>query len=134
MFDVDFAVKDALKIAHAGSIRHHGAGRTDDTNMHVAGESFVVPADVVSALGEGNTEAGFRVLERMFPPPQIAKAEGGEVPIVAAGGEFVVHPFHVKRIGGGDLKKGHDRLRDFVTLKRKKTISALKKLPKPARG
>jgi hypothetical protein len=127
-------VAEALAIAKHGSLRHHGPGRTDDLEINVPGESFVIPADIVSALGQGNTEAGFAALESYFPPIKEERAGGGGVPIVAAGGEFVVHPSHVARVGGGDVKKGHEALRDFVTLMRKKTIKQLKKLPKPVRG
>ena len=31
---------------------------------------------------------------------------GGTVPIVAAGGEYVVHPDHVREVGAGDLDMG----------------------------
>ncbi len=40
----------------------------------------------------------------------------------------------MKRVGGGDMKAGHKRLTDFVNIQRKKTIKALKKMPKPAKG
>lgn len=127
-------VAAALEIAQHGALRHDGPGRTDDLEISVPGESFVIPADIVSSLGQGNTAAGFKVLETMWPQHQVKRAEGGKVPIVAAGGEFIVHPEHVKRIGGGDLKKGHAVLRDFVKEIRQKTIKSLKKLPSPARG
>lgn len=127
-------VKAALEIAKHGALRHDGPGRTDDLEISVPGESFVIPADIVSAIGQGNTAAGFKVLERMFPQRPVERATGGEVPIVAAGGEFVVHPEHIKRVGNGDLKKGHKALDDFVKTIRGKTIRALKKLPGPAKG
>lgn len=125
-------VAAALEIA--GALRHHGHGRTDDLEISVPGESFVIPADIVSAIGQGNTEAGFKVLEGMFPDVPQKRAKGGGVPIVAAGGEFVVPPEHVKRVGGGDMKRGHKNLRDFVKIMREKTIKTLKKLPSPAKG
>lgn len=127
-------VADAMEIAKHGALRHDGPGRTDDLEISVPPESFVVPADIVSSIGQGNTAAGFKVLEEMFPQQPIERANGGEVPIVAAGGEFVVHPEHVKRIGGGDMKKGHHELEKFVKAIRGRTIKALKKLPGPARG
>ena len=129
------AVQSALEIARTGALRHDGPGRTDDLEISVPGESFVIPADVVSSLGEGNTAHGLKVLERMFPPslkPQ--RAAGGAVPIVAAGGEFIIGPEHVRRVGGGDMKKGHDALRRFVLLARKKAIKDLKSLPSPVKG
>jgi len=52
---------------------------------------------------------------------------------VAAGGEYVVHPDHVRRIGGGDIDTGHDILDRFVKLQRQKHIKDLKGL-KPPKG
>lgn len=128
-------VAAALEIAKTGALRHDGPGRTDDLEISVPGESFVLPADVVSSLGEGNTANGLKVLERMFPPSQpVKRAAGGAVPIVAAGGEFVVGPEHVARVGGGDMKKGHAALRRFVLLARKHHIKTLKSLPNPSKG
>jgi hypothetical protein len=62
-------------------------------------------------------------------------ADGGEaphgVPIVAAGGEYVVHPEAVREIGGGDLDTGHKVLDEFVARVRADLIKTLKKLPSP---
>ena len=127
-------IQAALEVATSGALRGRTGGRTDNQNISVPGESYVVPSDVVSALGEGNTEAGFAALEKLFPPPPVERADGGKVPIVAATGEFVVHPSHVKRIGGGDVRRGHKNLREFVEIVRKKHIKTLQKLPKPAKG
>lgn len=128
-------VEAALEIARTGAIKHDDPGRTDTVNMSVPAESFVIPADIVSSLGEGNTAAGFKVLEKMFPPSvQPHLAQGGKVPVVVAGGEYVVGPEHIKKAGGGDLKKGHEVLRSFVAKQRAKTIKTLKKLPKPVKG
>lgn len=113
----------------SGALRHGGPGRTDDLNVSVPSESFVVPADAVSAIGQGNTENGFRALEKLFPPS--AHPGDGKVPIKAAGGEFVIHPAHVQRVGGGNMKAGHKALNDFVAIMRAKTIKKLKKLPRP---
>jgi hypothetical protein len=62
------------------------------------------------------------------------KANGGEsesVPIVAAGGEYVVSPEQVRMVGEGDLELGHRVLDEFVKSYRKKTIKTLQKLPGP---
>jgi hypothetical protein len=127
-------VAAAMELARHGALRHDGPGRTDDLEISVPGESFVIPADIVSSLGQGNTAAGFKVLEQMWPPKPQERATGGAIPIVAAGGEFVVHPEYVAAIGGGDLKRGHKELEKFVKQIRGRTIKALKKLPNPARG
>lgn len=126
-------VQAALEVAgvHTGAIPHDGPGRTDDVNMSVPAESFVVPADVVSALGQGNTAHGFKVLSHMYPPRQNKASDPNPVPVVTAGGEFVIGPEHVAREGGGDLKKGHQALKEFVNIIRKKHIDQLKHLKQP---
>lgn len=64
------------------------------------------------------------------------KANGGAasgVPIVAAGGEWVISPEQVKRVGNGDLDAGHRVLDAFVKRVRKELIGTLQKLPGPKR-
>lgn len=128
--------------SHVGPIRSHVAGRTDHLPMHVPSGSYVIPADIVSSFGEGNTEAGFRVLDTVLQQygnsPQ-ARASGGrgtqeQVPIVAAGGEYVIPPEVVTAIGGGDINLGHTELDAFVKAMRKKLIDTLKKLPGPKKN
>jgi hypothetical protein len=53
---------------HEGPIRSPVAGRTDHLPMTVASGSFVIPADIISKKGEGNTEAGFKVAKELFSP------------------------------------------------------------------
>jgi hypothetical protein len=65
---------------------------------------------------------------------KIGFADGGEasgVPIVAAGGEYVIPPEDVVHIGGGDLDYGHKVLDAFVKKMRQKTIKTLQSLPGP---
>jgi 8-oxo-dGTP pyrophosphatase MutT (NUDIX family) len=65
-----------------------------------------------------------------------AKAGGGEssgVPIVAAGGEWVIPPEHVRRVGDGDIDRGHKVLDRFVLKVRKELIGTLRKLDPPRR-
>lgn len=62
------------------------------------------------------------------------KAHGGEVsgvPIVAAGGEWVIPPHHVEQIGAGDMDRGHRVLDDFVLKIRKEQIDKLQKMAPP---
>jgi 8-oxo-dGTP pyrophosphatase MutT (NUDIX family) len=63
-----------------------------------------------------------------------AKADGGSasgVPIVAAGGEYVLHPDQVTEAGGGDLDTGHEVLDEFVKRMRAELVKTLKNLPGP---
>lgn len=145
-------VKAPVTKLHTGPIHSHVAGRTDHLPMHVPSGSYVIPADIVSAMGEGNTMAGFKQMKIIFGgtpysgPTSVkmgggpygsnlpGKADGGEsesVPIVAAGGEYVVSPEQVRMVGEGDLELGHRVLDEFVKSYRKKTIKTLQKLPGP---
>jgi len=125
---------NAAKI-YSGAIHSPVAGRTDHLPMHVASGSYVIPADIISAMGEGNTMAGFKVAKSIFCPSGVTeKATGGpvsSVPIVAAGGEYIVYPNDVINIGGGSLEEGHKTLDEFVKKMRAKTVETLRKLPGP---
>jgi hypothetical protein len=134
---------------HVGPIHSPVAGRTDHLPMHVPSGAYVIPADIISAMGEGNTMAGFKVANSIFSrvpgmsgmpgaDAQLGiphKAAGGAteppVPIVAAGGEYVIPPEDVVHIGEGDLDHGHQVLDSFVKKMRAKTVETLKKLPGP---
>jgi hypothetical protein len=52
-----------------GPIVTSGGGRTDDVPMHVPTGSYVVPADIVSHMGEGNSLAGMKLLKSFFSQP-----------------------------------------------------------------
>jgi hypothetical protein len=118
---------------HVGPLHAATGGRTDVLNISVPADSFVIPADIVSGLGEGNTLAGMKIMEQMFPnssPGKAPMARGG-VPIVAAGGEFVVSPEDVAAVGQGDLEHGHKVLDAFVKKSRKQIVKTTSKLPGP---
>jgi len=114
-----------------GPIHSNVAGRTDHLPMNVPSGAYVIPADIVSALGEGNTMAGFKILNDMFGIQRLGDEPATE--IVAAGGEYVISPETSARVGGGDMTKGHRSLDGFVKQYRAKTIKTLQKLPGPKR-
>lgn len=65
-------------------------GRTDRLNVHVPSDTYILPADVVSALGEGNTFAGARVLDKVFSGKPIgpeAKPYAKELENISATGK-----------------------------------------------
>lgn len=178
-----FTRQDMRDIDQAGEghglVASPGPGRTDIHNASVPAGSYVLPADVVSGLGEGNTLAGAKVVDQMLStgpygtkldamtarghlgppsPPRAAQddtskslqdslrwftsmsssshAAGGAtgvVPIVIAGGEYVVSPQFVAALGGGDMSRGHAILDAFVKHIRKKTVKTLKNLPGPVK-
>jgi hypothetical protein len=118
---------------HVGPIHSNVAGRTDHLPINVPSGSYVIPADIISAMGEGNTMAGFKYANTVFGVQQNSP-EHEPVEIVAAGGEYVITPENVaNRIGGGDVDAGHKNLDEFVKDYRAKTIQTLSKLPGPKR-
>ncbi len=152
-------VMPASPAPHSGFIPGPTGGRTDAIPMSVKRQSYVIPADVVSGLGEGNSAAGAKKLGSMFGGPLGTKApkikgrplkstklirqkfaDGGmadmEPPaeIAASDGEFIVNPEQVADIGGGNVEFGHEILDKLVEQVRKRTIKQLKLLPAPKKS
>lgn len=141
-----------IRLGREGMINSSIPGRTDKLPMNVKSGSYILPADIPSALGQGNSMAGGEILKKMFTSgpygmaaprirsgrPRFRQTGGGagdedegHVPIIAAGGEYVIHPDVVRDIGHGNLKAGHKVLDQFVLHTRKENIKTLKKLPGP---
>jgi hypothetical protein len=89
---------------------------------------FVVPADVVSMVGEGNTDAGYSRIKSMIPGATAIKGkDGGQAdtvktsiegkqPARVAHGEMYIPPETVKRMGGAKkLYAMMDRVREQAT-------------------
>ena len=154
---------------NSGLFPGSGSGRTDNLPVNVPVDSHVIPADVVSGLGEGNTQAGAAIIDKMMnslpygikqdrmghgsgrmgrepapyrepapitpgePAPQ-EFANGGSpshTKIIAASGEYLVHPAQVLALGDGDMAKGHKILDAFIMKIREKTKKELRKLKPP---
>jgi hypothetical protein len=149
----------------SGMLKSAIPGRTDKIPLNVPGGSYVLPADIPSALGQGNTMAGGTILDKMFNRgpygmnlprshgssgmPRMGRlsslvkvrksgyASGGDTgsaKIIAAGGEYIIHPHMVAQIGGGDMDRGHKVLDAFVKHVREKHIKTLKNLPGPKKN
>lgn len=158
-----FVRNEARGMTHTGPISSIVPGRTDHHAMKVASGSYVLPADHVSSLGQGNTQAGMAILNHMFSsgpygmgkaaqirhgagapkPPHLARVSTGgargeqsgqPVDVLTAGGEYVIPPHIVTAIGGGDIKRGHNILDHWVVSNRKKHVKTLKTLPGPAKS
>jgi hypothetical protein len=135
-------------------------GRTDKLPITVGGGAYVLPADHVAALGQGNSLSGANIVSKMFKsgpygttpmplrgtsakvphlnltPKAPKTARGGDVghgkptPIVAAGGEIVLSPEQIIK-RFGSLEKGHKALDNWVIKTRKKHIKTLRGLKPP---
>jgi len=137
-------------------------GRADNVHTGAPPGSYVLPADIIAGLGDGNNLAGAHIAELMFgtapfgismprggggrglpsPPAPSQVADGGMVqpegddrvaPVLLSDGEYVIDPETVRKIGGGDMKRGHRILDAFVLTERRKHIRKLKKLPGPVK-
>lgn len=53
-------------LTHSGMIRSPVPGRTDKLPISVGGGAYILPADHLSALGQGNSDAGANIVNRMF--------------------------------------------------------------------
>lgn len=125
-------------VPHLGGLFHSDvAGRTDKLHVKVPHDSYIVPADVVSGLGQGNTMAGAKVLDNIVGTKGLPKnmpghfAKGGMVDIITAGGEYHIMPEAVKKLGRGNVSHGHQTLDAFVKHVRNKTAKEMQKLPGP---
>ena len=101
---------------HKGAIHSTVAGRTDHLPMHVASGSYVIPADIISAMGEGNSMAGFRVAKSIFSVNG-PYGQGSGMPY--GGGEMPYGQPAPRKAGGGAADSGkaasqYTGLRDMV--------------------
>jgi hypothetical protein len=145
----------------AGLIASPVGGRTDHLPMHVGSGSYVLPADIVSGAGQGNTLAGAHVMDQMMAagpygtklpalklhanlpkpphPPRLARGGDvpgpGRVPVIVAGGEYLCSPADVAHlVEGGDVKKGHAMLDEAVKRWRKQIVRHTNALPGPVKS
>lgn len=141
--------------ADGGFVNSSVPGRTDRIPTSVVADSYVIPADIISGLGQGNSLAGSHIMDMILKTgpygtnlsqahgranfPQAPRAEqpyatGGKThkaPVVIAGGEYIVHPVDVMRVGEGSMTRGHERLDAFVKKMRAHHIKTLKNLAPP---
>jgi hypothetical protein len=109
--------------AQGGRIASYGGGGITNIPKFQAGgdmqsDAFVVPADVVSALGNGSTKAGLERLNEYLGIALPIEGEGdglsddipatieGDQPARVADGEAYVPPEVVAQLGGGDPERG----------------------------
>jgi hypothetical protein len=69
-----------------GAINTATPGRADAHPTHVPPGSYVMPADIVSMIGEGNTAAGQQMLAKMFLPLQAQS--GNQIAMMRSGAPY----------------------------------------------
>jgi hypothetical protein len=78
-----FAKQEARGMMHTGPVTSIVPGRTDRHNVNVASGSYVLPASVISHLGQSNTNSGMAIAHKMFgagpfgsPLPKMGRGMG----------------------------------------------------------
>lgn len=98
-------------------------GQQDNVHVDLPHGSFVLDANTVSALGDGNSVAGRKKIREMLNQLNAGICEITHdtrlVPAAISSGEFTIYPHHVSAFGGGDLEAGHKKLKSFVKKLRK---------------
>ena len=113
-----------------------GTGQSDDIPAMLHDGDYVMDAETVSALGDGSSKAGHKVLEG-FRGQIPHKKEGGGNPVPAkiADGEYVFPEAFVTALGGGDNKRGAEILDGLRTkLRAHKRGAPLDKIPPKAKN
>jgi hypothetical protein len=102
-----------------GMLHSQVPGRTDKLNLNVPSGAYIIPADIPSALGEGNSMAGGAILDKMFnsgpygmklprmhaglrshPRASSLKFSSKQPAQFAKGGKNVGHPTPIVAAGG----------------------------------
>jgi hypothetical protein len=157
-----FERNEARNTEHpSGLINSPIGGRSDHIPLSLPHGSYVMPADIMSGMGQGNTASGAHQFDAMIHqgpfgtslpmpklhgtlprPPSAPRMVGahhfsrggrtkGLVPVIVAGGERIVSPEEVMKLSGKSLEHGHALLDDFIVKFRKHNISVIKRLPGP---
>jgi len=120
--DIMLGLPAGSTAGYATSVGKKKGGLLSLAEGGMARGGFVVPADVVSALGNGSSDAGLRKLYALLGDVKPIKGKGdglsdsiptsidGKQPARVADGEAYVNPKTVAKIGGGDAKQGAKKL------------------------
>jgi len=113
-----------------------GTGQSDDIPAMLHDGDYVMDAETVSALGDGSSKAGHKVLEGFRSQiPHKKNGGGNPVPAKIADGEYVFPEAFVTALGGGDNKRGAEILDGLRTkLRAHKRGVPLDKIPPKAKN
>jgi hypothetical protein len=113
-----------------------GTGQSDDIPAMLHDGDYVMDAETVSALGDGSSKAGRKVLDEFRGRvPHRDVPQGEPVPAQIADGEYVFPSAFVTALGKGDNKRGAeilDGLRE--RLRKHKRAAPVDKIPPKAKS
>jgi hypothetical protein len=128
---------EGVPIQEEGLVDSATPGRADLLHVRVRRGSYVIPADVVSGVGQGNTDAGVRILESRLSSGELpGLARGGLaaadlVEVRLSGGEYVLNPETVEVLGQGHHEAGAKRLDGFIARVREHVMKKAATMPAP---
>lgn len=119
-------------VAHLGQDNTMAGFETIKQMFGASGPYGVKPMKIRRARGAGKMHQMMRADGGLTEGA--ATGDGDVVPIVVAGGEYILSPEEVAQVGGGDIGHGHEILDAWVKANRKQHIKTLSKLPGPAKS
>ena len=110
---------------------HSGPGGMPLSAIHT--HSMMPHPPSIAHLARGGMADG--QMPKMVHPHEWANRHvPNGIPIIVAGGEYLLGPEQVKHIGDGDLTRGHDKLDQFVLEARRRNVKTTANLPGPKKG
>jgi len=82
----------------SGPINTAVPGRTDRHHMNVKNGSYVIPAEVVSGIGQGNTAAGHNAINALFPKTKLHAGHAPKMGGVPHQAKAMMHQMHMPRM------------------------------------
>lgn len=128
-------------------IKGPGDGQSDSIKTDMPHGTFIISADVTSFLGNGSSDSGIKVLDKVtreirkkHDPSIVKKVEkmvakkNALVPVAVATDEYKIDPVTVTLAGEGDLEKGSRVFHQLMENARKHRNTSGTKLPPAAKS
>ena len=113
-----------VKFATGGPVPGATPGRADLVNATVPAGTYILPADVVSGMGQGNSAAGIQALHALFAQLPKSPAPTQDAKVRLSGGEFAVTPEMLMQLGSAQLD-------NLVKSVRQQSAQAVASMPPP---
>ncbi len=123
--------------ASGGLIQGQGDGQSDHIRSRVPVNSYIIDASTVSDLGNGSTNAGGKVLDRLLgantnAPQNFESPNSMSMPaqdVFLSDGEYEVNPEKLSRMGGGDTAQGAEIIQQLIKSVREQKRNGATALP-----
>jgi hypothetical protein len=128
------AIRHIKPIRKSIYLKGDESGQADNIYVKVPEHTFIIDAQTVSLIGDGNSENGALKLQEMIDQiPSVKVEKFPDVDCALAAGEFAITPEKVAGYGNGDIRKGIEILKSFVKEIKKYKKLEVKTIPKPTK-